>query len=1174
MFKLDQLEVAGFKSFVDPVSLRFAGGLTAIVGPNGCGKSNLADAILWVLGERSAKHMRAAKMEDVIFNGAEKRRPLGSAAVELTLSTDPDFELANDGILKVSRRVFRSGESEYRLNGRRVRLKDVRDLLMDTGLGLREYSVIEQGRIGQILSGKPQERRKLIEEAAGITRYRDRRRLAEIKLEEARANLERLDDIVDEVERSLRSLKRQAGAARRFEKRRERYRDLQSAVLVARWARIHQRLDHTEGRLAEAVEREGEVVARLHGDEAALTERREKTEALAAELAERHRRQAELAATIEGRQQIVKSSRQRLEETGERLASGRSLAERRGEEVAELQASLETLTTQITGLADELGDATSHADREGERIRSVELRCREAEAELEGLRERLMDSLGNCTTLRNRLHREQVEREKGRYRLQQIDQELTRRAQALEDAGEALEKSRQALETREEEVARREESAGERRSELEGLGERAAELEERRLGLADRLADRQRRRRFLLELSEAWDERRSALEERLAAVGVDKPELLADRIRVKDGWERTLDHYLGELAEAVVLPAGADPLALVERLADGHGSARLLRALPAGAGVALDDPAIVGALGDALSLPQELARALPPAYLVDRPEDALRLAAAHPGVAFLARSRVWAREGVVHVQAEKAEPGALARGKELDSLARELPEIEAEWERLLAEITALRERREKAARALEHLESELAAGRQELAVLRARHEDEESRLRRLELERETLAEERLEVERELARLEGATRHVEEQLQQSETRHQELEATFDAAQQRVTEAHQAREEARTAGAAQRGQLRLLETQLESLRREEERNRRGIRAAEEQAAEWKSEETRLEARRQETREAIDRAEQELQVALENRAVRQEEVAGRQQELERQRSELGGIERRIRGIREELDEVRTVASGLRESRAELRQDAEHLAREFREAFGEELPAEPGEPRDDLQEMEARLADQKDALDRTGPVNLLAAEEYREKEERLTFLTEQREDVERSVASLRKTILEINRTSTERFTETFQAVNEIFSATFRDLFRGGEASMHLLDEDDLLETGVEIVARPPGKRLQNIMLLSGGEKALTAIALLFALFRTKPSPFCVLDEVDAPLDDINTLRFVELLRRLATDTQFVVITHNKLTMEAASMLYGVTMQERGVSRLVSVAMDEVQEPRRVATA
>jgi chromosome segregation protein len=595
----------------------------------------------------------------------------------------------------------------------------------------------------------------------------------------------------------------------------------------------------------------------------------------------------------------------------------------------------------------------------------------------------------------------------------------------------------------------------------------------------------------------------------------------------------------------------------------------------------VDDPAVALSLGEALGLSEELAAALPPAYLVELPADAARLARAHPGVAFVSRAGVWATGGVVWVGGGQAGPGLLEREREVAELEAAIPRLETDLGAAVEQLEELVAERAERARESNRLEGELAQLRQELAVARARREDAEGRRRRLEGEHGEIADEGRQVAGEIERLAAAQHGLDAEITDAEARHAAVEARLDRRQADLDAAKAERERLREASAGRRGRLELLEERLDSHDREMARIGREIADGREQVTTWRDEAARLEGAGGDLEAAIDRAERELGEALAGRAEAEDAVLEKQQELDRHRHELREREARIAALRDERDGVRGRAGELKVERAGLDQDAEHLKTTFRDAFGEELgaaaeaasgeppadkPAAPLAPPADLAALEADLARTKEALERLGPVNVLAVEEYSEQEERHGFLTTQRADVARSVDSLRKTIREINAASTERFAATFAAVNESFGRVFTKLFRGGEAEMRLLDEDDMLESGIEIVARPPGKRTQNIMLMSGGEKALTAIALLFALFETKPSPFCILDEVDAPLDDVNTLRFVELLSTMASDTQFIVITHNKLTMEAAGTLYGVTMEEKGVSKLVAVELDRVQ--------
>jgi len=1167
MLKLHSLHLSGFKSFLDPTSLRFAGQLTAVVGPNGCGKSNLADAVIWVLGERSAKSLRGETMEDVIFAGSEGRKALGLAEVRLELETDPGFAAADDGRLTITRRVHRSGEGEYFVNGRRTRLKDIRSLLMDTGLGLRGYSMIEQGQIGMILSGKPQERRRLLEEAAGITRYKDRRRIAELKLEEARGNLARLDDLLSEVQRAVRSLKRQAAAARRYREKQIERAELMQAVLRGRWARVQGELEQLRRRLEAEVNVDAELSAHLARDEARLAAEREAAEAAAQDLSNRHRAEARLAAEIEGRQESLKSSRARLEEIGRRLRAGAETADRQIARRRELDALETELGERRTRLEAERTEAATAVDADSERITVAARGVAEAVERVESLRAGLLSSLNGLTELRNRLHGEHLEREKATLRRRQVENEAAVRegrwAEAEEQLGAAARRAGE-LETA---VERAEETVRTARTRILELEREVESLAEERLEARTDLTGARQRQQLLRELVAAGRQRLEALGEALVDLGVERAEALSGTLSVPAGWAAAVDLYLGEVAEAFVLASEEDSAPLAVELAERGLSGALLRPRVS-QDVAPEpaDPAILGALGEALGLPAAVAAALPPAWRVATAADAERLARRHPGSAFLTREGIWAEAGIVRV-GRAGGPGLLQAGDELGALEGEIASLA---DRLggLDERAATAECELVDARSA--LETALAGQethRQKQAVARARRDDLEAQRHRLTVERETLSTELEQLGAELARLAGREDRLQRELAEAQERHGELEGAFDAANQELERSRGEREATSTSGASRRGRLEVLDERLESVGAELRRLRAEAEAIERSLEAWGTEADELRGRRTEVEAALAETERQLAADLATHDGSQQELLGLQEGLEARRDTVRELEQRLATTRAERDEARERLAGLRERRASARQDAEHLTEAFRQELDAAPPAEAGTAPGHLAELEADLERCQRTLERLGPVNLLAAEEHTEQEERAQFLEAQRRDVAESVDSLRSTIRQLNQESGERFLTTFRDVNEGFGRTFADLFRGGHAEMRLMDEDDPLDSGIEIAARPPGKRLQSLSLLSGGEKALTAIALLFALFRTKPSPFCILDEVDAPLDDINTLRFVELLRRMAGETQFLVITHNKLTMEAASTLYGVTMQERGVSQLVAVELDEIAE-------
>jgi chromosome segregation protein len=1397
MFRLHNIEISGFKSFVDPVRTEFAEGITAIVGPNGCGKSNLSEAITWVLGEQSAKTLRGGRMEDVIFSGTDKRAPLGMAEVSLTLLA-PGFEHARDGKLTLGRRVFRSGESMYRLNDRVVRLKDIRDLLMDTGLGIRAYSVIEQGKIGQILSGRPQERRRLIEEAAGITRYRQRKRLAELKLEEATANRMRLDDILAEVERSLRALKRQAGAARRFHERDREHRALLRRLLVAKSLLAQRELRRLHEALAERTDLDAALAARLTAAETELQAARLQLDELQDQSGAWYRRSAELDTRVEGLTQRIQGARRTREEVASRLNSGTGMAERRALERDTQIAALADLDEQQRGLVAGRDGARQSFDDSHKRVAAAADSLREHEQALDQHRAELMASLGRVNEQQSRLHRVHIEGEKSAFRRERLEQEIANRDTEIQEGHKELSQAQHRIEELETAVASQRSELERKRAELDARLRREGEATKLRQRSEEDARALEHRRSLLEELAAADDERRAGVRSTLEQVGLADARFLEDLARAPEGWEDSVDLYLSSLRDAVVLPEGTDALEVASMVngsttelrvvtpADGTPPAdlyarslqrsaaatkrrfdqpslavtlapqappvaehppqaaappahlsvwqwlksKLFGGRPAPASEPIAEPAgsaqpspenaaaeiaptegarpddfevslarapaaqIPGAtdvptatdellsgppaprpLGAALGLPDAVARALPPAYLVDTVEEAADLARRHPGVAFLARGRVVGLAGILGVRGGAARPGALSRARELEALAGRDQELRHAILAATAELGVLVEERTALAAGSRQAEGRLGELQKEHAVAQARRQDAANRLQQLERERAEVEEERRGLVAEAERIARDHALHQHDLEGTRAQHAVLERRLDELQAAVDGARHELEKLRAEDAVHAERLRLFEERLAAQAAEVARLDRQRQAAAEFLAHWQRERDHLETRDRELGEEIGSAELEQQQALEERGTVEERRRAAQERLEERRAATRSLEERVRELRAEREEERSRLEALRIGQAEQRREAEHVAEAYWSHFHVAVPllaslrpaapllatgvaitaipapphgravttlevaahdqpaavelvleetgaearpvaaitsvatleiattvtslsqiahsvadtatpaavepildpaallAQAEEDLERLPSLDTEVRSVKDAIDRMGPVNVLAAQEHTEQEERYTFLSEQRADLLRSIESLRRTIREINETSQERFTKTFDEVNVNFGRVFAELFRGGEATMRLLDDEDPLESGLEIVARPPGKRLQNLQLLSGGEKALTAIALLFALFLTKPSPFCILDEVDAPLDDANVLRFVELLERMSKDTQFLVITHNKLTMEAASSLYGVTMEEKGVSKLVAVDLDQLHPADRMAS-
>ena len=625
MLKLECLEVNGFKTFVEPVTSHFAPGITAIVGPNGCGKSNLAEAITWVLGEQSAKSLRGSSMEEVIFNGTHQRKPLGMAEVSLSFLTDGSTPQAEDGRITIGRRIFRGAEGQYRLNDRAVRLKDIRDILMDTGLGIRAYSVIEQGRIGMILSGRPQDRRKLIEEAAGITRYKNRKRLATLKLEDATADLLRLDDIIAEVERRLRSLKRQANAARRYGERRQAYRELLDAVLRERWVLLQADLDGLASTLKQDTDREADVLAEHARANAQLAACRQVIDARTEEAARSHEHQAKLLAVIEGRQELIKGARATLAEIAERLESGSVSAARRRRDLAAAEERLATLLGRRRMLQSKREQALADVQEDRRRIG-------DADAAIAKARKRqrlLLDELATCRArqgeLRGTLIAERIGSEKAVDRRDRTEVILDRNRDALKAIDVEVEAVRTKIESLEVALTAETRTAQRVAADLETNRNRRQKAQAELETCRDELVEAQKRAAVLGELGQRDAEERSEIRKALLELGLPEPRFLDDQVpegcQVPEGWEHSLDLFLGPLRNAVMTPGDEDALAIARSIGGSDFQATLLRS---GNGAKLlpsvEDPAIVGDLAAALGLPEEARGALPRAYLVESPE--------------------------------------------------------------------------------------------------------------------------------------------------------------------------------------------------------------------------------------------------------------------------------------------------------------------------------------------------------------------------------------------------------------------------------------------------------------------------------------------------------------------------------------------------------------------------
>jgi chromosome segregation protein len=1210
LLKLRRVDIQGFKSFYDRTEMRFQGsGVAAIVGPNGCGKSNISDAISWVLGEQSAKNLRGTRMEDVIFAGTRERKPLGLAQVTLTMTdpqaAEPVHENGNGNgnghhahkpeEITITRRLYRSGESDYLINGHTARLRDIQDLFSGTGLGPESYAIIEQGRIGQILSNKPADRRAIIEEAAGIGKYKTKKRLAEAKLESARQNLSRVFDILEEVGRQVNSLKRQASKAKRYEElRTEMVAHLRRAV-----AGRFQALEREAAKLALDLNQAQGAFLGLSGQvqeqERQHTATQESCYRTEAGLTAARGRVAELNLESERTRGRLELQAKQIGSLEERLTAGETETQDLESRQQREQADLEVQVQAMARLEAESVEAREQMQAKTLERDSLQNDLRERERAIEGSRQQVLRLLGEASTLRNQLaqideYLAAMERDSARSRKEEesASADLTRLEQVKTELSAKLGARQMELESLGEQRRRVEEELKERRARTVAA---RAQLEEARAGLS-----RQKARKDSLEeilshrayTTESVKRLFTAIEH--GRIEGFKPSgVLADFVEVTDpAWEKACETFLHDELEYVVVGGWNDAERGVELMrAESDGRATFLVHPEDGAApaeVQITDPSITGAitgrLRDTLRLTNGLAAApegllprLAHCFLVRDRKAAQTLAPQHPDCYFLLPDGV-SYHGYAVSGGRKTGGGPLALKRELRELSVTVEARQRETDGLIGEIEELEHGAAVLAEDLERLRLQQQA--QEKDALALDHEQRKlaeefartgSRLSvaRLELERLAREDQRARAQREdnqklAGEKEQARFDQEKALEEARGEFLGLQARAHA----VGEEHAAlradlagREERlrseRAAAARLEAQIRQLAARREELARDLERM--GV-----DRARLLADNIELDQKAGllagETTAAVGSVEQLTAEAAESRAA----LAGLEESLKALRIETQAAQERRAEIELELVKKRGDLKYLDEtSRKELNTAAAEIAAGL--ISGEDVPLDEA----GVTEAEQRYQEVRARIEALGPVNPQALEEFQEAQQRYDFLNTQRQDLLDSIRDTEKAIQELDTESRRRFKDAFDAVNEHFRGMFRVLFGGGQGEMRLTDEANLAESGIDIMASPPGKKLQNVALLSGGEKSLTAMALLMAIFRYSPSPFCILDEVDAPLDEPNIVRLTRLIKEMSRETQFIVITHAKRTMEAAQALYGVTMQEPGLSKLVSVRFDPV---------
>ena len=1239
MYKLKKLELLGFKSFADRSRLGFADGIAAVVGPNGCGKSNLSDAITWVLGEQSARLLRGERMADVIFNGTGTRPPTGMAEVSMTLvnpeyneagvqeEAEPTQERESDaegpsgfepvtpgngngngsgngngtgakpakfhhrsGEITVTRRLFRSGESEYLINGDVCRLRDIQDLFMGTGLGPESYAIIEQGRIGQILSSKPSDRRLILEEAAGVSKFKTRKRLAEAKLESARQNLSRITDILEEVTKQVNSLKRQASKARRFRELHEELRGRLKTVLVSRLKALEGEFQRLRAELAQV---QGTCLAAaqeletLEHEQKSATQRYEELEDQLTQCRER------LSQGDLERERLLS----RLEQVKQQTGNLEARTEEASRERSELQAQLATLEQQsaeraqhVEKLQQEFTAAKDTLAQLVSRQEDLNFQLGAAEQDVETCRQSLMAVVSHASELRNQLVQAEeaglaVDRQAARTDAEKsrIEAEHSRLVAALEAYMSEHQRDASNLAELTESVSQTTRDLEKSRSEEISLRSQVETLRREYSGSAAR---KEALEQSLARHAYSTESVRRLLSGEIPVNGhtFHPRGLLADFVEVSPGYEEVVEEFLKQELECVVVEQHAQArsgIALLQSQGMGRSTFFVTHLPSSGHSHANGDspvrtePGVMAAVRELVRFESKLGLngdlalpALANAYLVEDDATAERLASAYPDCHFLtAKGAHYHHRMVSGGKGSNAGPLALRRDfRELERRTTELETqiriseaalaaVEGEGKRLDAQLRELTIRKMEA-------EKRAVVADEKLRQSRESSDRTRQQLDALLAEAAMLLRERANVDERLANL-----------------HAELAAAGIAKTQR--------DEAITV-AAQRA--RELRAELDRLAQEIADAQSTARALEERTLAAEAEATRLLAAAQDFHNRMARLvqqtetwQQELERLAQESEADQLRLQQLQLELESARMELHVLEEESRTVRAERDTLGPRVDAARaelEARRQKRTEAEvalaraesdyaHHSQQCRDELNTdpatllaELAPEAVLAGEALQAAEEELHQLKTRIENLGPVNMMALEELQEAEERLNFLDTQRQDLLASIEDTAQAIREIDQVSRQQFLEAFKAINLYFAESFRVLFGGGIGEMRLADESDA-DSGIDVVAQPPGKRLQNVLLLSGGEKAMAALALLIAIFRYTPSPFCVLDEVDAPLDESNIERFTRMIQQMSRHTQFILITHSKRTMEIAQVMYGVTMEEPGVSKLVSVRFD-----------
>jgi len=1190
MSHISKLEIVGFKSFCDRTQIPFSPGITGIVGPNGCGKSNISDAISWVVGAQSAKALRTDKMAGIIFNGTEKRKPTGFAEVTLHLNlTDridiPGFGDFNHEEFTVGRRLYRSGESEYYLDRRRCRLKDIQAIFEGTGLGPNSYAIIEQGRIGQILSSKPAERRSLIEEAARITLFKHRRYSAEMKLEMAQQNLVRAKDIIREVVRQLNSLRRQAAKARRYNRLREALRSVHRLKIGIEERQLRGKLTECSGRLETAREKEQAVLNELELSKKERESVWSSCCALEEEVNQIRDHFSALKVESGNAQNMLENQETQkmgLQSRSSELSKEKAAIEERSELV---QREIERLKTVAEDLNKELAGEKEFLDSEQAKSEILQNAILQTESKIDELRSFLLTGASHLSDLKNVQARCQESLQRIAASTERLEKERQIKFQEHTAKKEEIGKARRDFELKSARLNDVSASQEDLETSLKQLNDR---IEQVSTELSEQVNEQGLLQHRFSSLEEVERQRsnysdgvQKYLSTKIPGEEECRAKTLADYIETDPEYETALESYLNDPLQYILVNSRKDALSSIDRLKRIGAGKCTFMTIQNGHSIHEQHPrpeikgnGIIGYLDELLHMEpdvkQAFERALPEyasTVMVSDLNTAFRVSEQSSGGRFLTLS------------GESYSPlGTLSAVGEQKSISGFL---------------ALKREKRELEKKLNALNNSIRGTRENFETLKREQESTGETLKVLTVESRKLEVETALSRQEIARLEGELDKIGQAENVTASEIAQLVEEKSSLETRLNEASVQIEEIETRSGQSSEELNGLNARLQSLRIDsaslmkelgiltsnyavKQERRAGVEAdLRRLASESEDILRRIETNRSETALAQRRL-QELDIAQEDVRGRivdikknieetGENLEKKQLELTEQRDILENVEEKLRQHHIRREETMDSRNKIEIEETRMESNLEHLDRNCMDEFHLPIQEVVTDISDidwerEYSEVSQSYETLREKVENFGAINMRALEEYQELDERYQFLNSQRIDIEKSIADTQEAIAEINKRSIEQFEEAFRCIRQNFQEVFKILFDGGYCDLKLLDKEDVLESGIEITAQPPGKRLQNVLLLSGGEKALTALALLIAIFRYRPSPVCVLDEVDAPLDDANINRFTRLITELSQDTQFILITHNKNTMEITDTLYGITMEEPGISKIIGV--------------